>query len=254
MAMASAKLDSMTSALDFDAAEELLLAAEFEELQPVWHSSNRVYLAQMSGPGESRFAAVYKPRKGERPLWDFPEGTLHRREVAAYRLSLMLGWPSIPPTVLRDGPGGEGSIQLFIDHDPAQHFFELREVAGLVPQLQQIVLFDYVANNADRKGGHCLLGVDGRIWAIDHGLCFHNQYKLRSVIWDWAGDPAPEGWLSDVARVGEALAAGSGGRGPLTGLLEDVETEAIVARIGEILESKRFPQPGPHRSYPWPLV
>lgn len=180
----------MTSTVDFRAAEELLSTAEFEELQPVWHSSNYVYLASLRGPAGETLAAIYKPQRGERPLWDFPEGTLHLREVAAYRLSLVLGWPFIPPTVLRDGPGGEGSLQLFVEHDPNRHFFEQREEPALVPQLQRIALFDYVANNADRKGGHCLLDADGRIWAIDHGLCFHAQYKLRSVIWDWAGEPA----------------------------------------------------------------
>ncbi len=244
----------MTSTVDFRAAEELLSTAEFEELQPVWHSSNYVYLASLRGPAGETLAAIYKPQRGERPLWDFPEGTLHLREVAAYRLSLVLGWPFIPPTVLRNGPGGEGSLQLFVEHDPNRHFFEQREEPALVPQLQRIALFDYVANNADRKGGHCLLDADGRIWAIDHGLCFHAQYKLRSVIWDWAGEPVPEPLLADLAAAAKALTPPTGGAGILPALLDDEEVRALLDRIDSRLASGKFPEPGPHRSYPWPLV
>lgn len=244
----------MTSAVDFRAAEELLLESEFEELTAVWHSSNYVYVAQLRRPDGAAFAAVYKPRKGERPLWDFPAGTLHYREIAAYRLSLLLGWPFVPPTVLRDGPGGEGSLQLFVEHDPDRHFFEQRETPALVPQLQRMALFDYVANNADRKGGHCLLDNEGRVWGIDHGLCFHEQYKLRSVIWDWAGEPVPEPWLADLAAAGEALASQPGASNVLSGLLDAAEMGALLARIERLVASKQFPHPGPHRSYPWPLV
>lgn len=244
----------MTGLVDFRAAEELLLAAEFDDLRPVWYSSNYVYVARMCAPGGEPFDAIYKPRRGERPLWDFPEGTLHQREAAAYQLSLLLGWPFIPPTVLREGPGGIGSLQLFVDHDPERHFFEQRADPALIPQLQRMAIFDYVANNADRKGGHCLLDLGGRVWGIDHGLCFHAQYKLRSVIWDWAGEPIPGEWLAGVEAAGAVIAEDGPPAAALSSLIGSDERLAIVGRIEELLASRRFPQPGPHRSYPWPLV
>lgn len=240
--------------LDFRAAEELLLAAEFDDCRPLWYSSNYVFLAQMCGPGGEQFAAVYKPRSGEAPLWDFPDGTLYRREVAAYRLSELLGWSFVPPTVVRDGPQGVGSVQVYVSHDQTSHFFSQREIAELVPALQRMAVFDYVANNADRKGGHCLLDGDGRVWGIDHGLCFHEEYKLRTVMWDWAGARIAEEWLDDVERLRDALDEGSGEAGRVAELLTPREMAAMVARIEKLLVSRRFPQPGPHRSYPWPLV
>jgi len=240
--------------LDFAAAEARLLASGFDEIRPVWYSSNYVYLAQLRAPGGEPFMAVYKPRQGEAPLWDFPEGTLHRREAAAYRLSQLLGWPFIPPTVIREGPQGVGSVQLFIEHDPNRHFFEQREDPSLRPQLQRIATFDFVANNADRKGGHCLLDADRRIWGIDHGLCFSSQYKLRTVIWDWADEPVPDDLLADIARAFESFSSAVPTARPLFDLIDREESRALRERIQTILSSKRFPRPGPHRSYPWPLV
>jgi uncharacterized repeat protein (TIGR03843 family) len=170
--------------------------------------------------------------------------------VAAYRLSQLLEWPFIPPTVLRDGPEGPGSLQLYIQHDPEQHFFVQRDQVELLPQLQRMCVFDLIANNADRKGGHCLLDEDGRIWGIDHGLCFHEQYKLRSVIWDWAGEPVAPAWVSEVQNAAQAIE----GDGELRELLTAREMQALTARIGRFCESKRFPMPGVERHYPWPLV
>lgn len=243
-----------TRALDFAEAESLLLEAEFQDCRPLWYSSNYVYLAHLCGPRGEAFAAVYKPRRGESPLWDFPEGTLYRREVAAYRLSQLLGWPFVPPTVVREGPEGIGALQVFVRHDQKSHYFEQRDNPDLVPQLQHIAVFDYVANNADRKGGHCLLDESGRIWGIDHGLCFHYQYKLRTVIWDWAEQPVPEEWLAGVQAAGEAIEAGTDGAEPLLDLLSAEEQAALAGRIEQLLVTKQFPRPGPHRSYPWPLV
>jgi uncharacterized repeat protein (TIGR03843 family) len=158
--------------LDFTEVERMLLESDFLDCRQIW-SSNYVYIAQMCGPGGQPFTAVYKPHRGESPLWDFPSGGLYRREVAAYRLAQLLGWSFIPPTVVRpEGPEGMGSLQVFIRHDPEQHFFVQRETPDLIPQLQRMAAFDVLANNADRKGGHCLLDDDGRIWGIDHGLCF----------------------------------------------------------------------------------
>lgn len=232
----------------------MLLGAELKECRQLWYSSNYVYLAQLCREDGSTFGAVYKPQRGEAPLWDFPTGTLYRREVAAYRLSQLLGWPFIPPTVAREGPQGVGSMQLFIEHNQQSHFFEQREVPALVPQLQRMAVFDLVANNADRKGGHCLLDADGRIWGIDHGLCFHEQYKLRSVIWDWAGDEVPDPWLSDVEAACSAVAARDERATPLLELLAPDETAALGRRMRQLLADRRFPQPGQHRHYPWPLV
>ena len=193
--------------LTFQEAEAFLSAAEFQDCRPLWHSSNYVFLGQLTGDDGKAGTAVYKPRRGESPLWDFPSGTLFRREAAAYRLSRLLEWDFIPPTVIRDGPQGVGSVQAFIRHDPNSHFFSQRDEPPLVPQLKRIAVFDFIANNADRKGGHCLLDDDGRIWGIDHGLCFHEEYKMRTVIWDWAEEAVPEEWLAAVEDVGLRVAA-----------------------------------------------
>jgi uncharacterized repeat protein (TIGR03843 family) len=241
-------------AIGFESAEELLREAEFADCRPLWHSSNYVYLAQLCADEGNQFAAVYKPRRGESPLWDFPDGTLYRREAAAYCLSRLLSWPFVPPTVVREGPHGIGSVQLYIRHDPNAHFFVQREEPVLVEQLQRMAVFDFVANNADRKGGHCLLDEDGRIWGIDHGLCFHEQYKLRTVIWDWADEAIDPALLREVEEAGLQLAAATDDAGPLLELLSPAERSAMLDRIDRLLSHGRFPTPGPHRSYPWPLV
>lgn len=239
--------------LDFEQFEQQLEAAEFLDCRQVW-SSNAVYLAHLATPGGEPFAAIYKPRRGERPLWDFPEGTLYRREAAAYRLAMLLGWPFVPPTVVRDGPEGVGSLQLFIQHDPECHFFVQRETPELVPQLQRIAVFDFVANNADRKGGHCLLDEHGHIWGIDQGLCFHEEYKLRTVIWDWSEAPVADELLAAVEAARDHLAATDERAGPLVELLAPAEVSALQGRMTQLLRDRLLPPPGPHRPYPWPLV
>lgn len=240
-------------AVGFEQAEKLLLTGEFQDARHLWYSSNYVYLARLCSPMGEPVAAVYKPLRGESPLWDFPDG-LYRREAAAYQLARLLGWPVVPPTVVRDGPQGVGSVQLYVTHNPESHFFTQRENPDLVPQLQRMCAFDAIANNADRKGGHCLLDEDGHIWGIDHGLCFHEQYKLRSVIWDWADEPIPQPWLDDVAAVASAIAAGDGRARPLTALLSPAESAALLLRAKELIERRTFPRPGAQRHYPWPLV
>ncbi|MGH9101588.1 MAG: SCO1664 family protein, partial [Acidimicrobiales bacterium] len=160
-------------------------------------SSNATFLVSCT-LGGVEMAAIYKPSRGERPLWDFPGG-LDRREAAAYELSQLLGWDMVPETVLRgDGPLGPGSLQRFVEADFSQHYFTLVEDASHGEALRRIACFDLVANNADRKSGHCLLGTDGQIWAIDNGLCFHDQPKLRTVMWDFAGEPIPPAMLEDL--------------------------------------------------------
>jgi uncharacterized repeat protein (TIGR03843 family) len=213
-------------------------------------ASNYTYLAEVTGRGE-RVLAVYKPRRGEMPLWDFPDGTLCRREVAAYRLSQALGWPRIPFTLMRDGPHGPGAVQLFVEADLAQHFFTLREER--VEDFRAIAAFDAVANNADRKAGHCLLAADGSIWAVDHGVCFSVEPKLRTVIWDFAGQTIPPDLVRDLRRVARELRSGQL-RDAMSALLSTVEVDAAARRAEALATSRRFPAPGGGRSYPWPPV
>lgn len=233
--------------------EKLLLEAEFIDCRPVWYSSNYVFLALLRHH-RGELLAIYKPERGEAPLWDFPDGALYRREVAAYRLAHATGWGFIPPTVIREGPHGVGAVQLFIEHDPKQHYFEQRGRQELVSQLQRIVLFDAVANNADRKAGHLLLDASGKVWGIDHGLCFHVQYKLRTVMWDWAGEAIPPELYGELQCIADGLERGTGQYAAVRELLRPEEYEATVRRAAVLLERGRFPEPGLHRSYPWPLV
>jgi uncharacterized repeat protein (TIGR03843 family) len=213
-------------------------------------ASNYTFLAEIS-EGEHTSLAVYKPRDGETPLWDFPDGTLHRREVAAYELSRALGWPNVPVTVLRDGPHGPGSIQRFVDADLSEHYFTLRERDE--EPFRAVALFDVVANNADRKSGHCLLDAGGEIWLIDHGTCFSAEPKLRTVIWEFAGEPVPPGRLADLRRVARELRSGPLAS-TMTSLLTRGEVEATARRAEALVHAGRFPDPGAGRPYPWPPV
>jgi hypothetical protein len=213
-------------------------------------ASNYTFLAEISDGGEV-VRVVYKPRAGEAPLWDFPDGTLCNREVAAYILARELGWPPIPPTVLRDGPHGEGAVQLFVESDPSEHFFTLREKRA--DDFRRLAAFDVIANNADRKSGHCLLAPDGTIWAIDHGVCFSLQARLRTVIWDYAGQPLPPDVLDVVRKVVGELRAGAM-RDEMLEHLETEEVDATATRAEILAESGRFPTPGPGRAVPWPPV
>jgi uncharacterized repeat protein (TIGR03843 family) len=219
--------------------------------QFVW-GSNYTFLATLehaSGP----VPAVYKPARGERPLWDFPEGTLATREVAAYLCSRALGWDLVPPTVLRtDGPLGPGSLQLFVDADPEQHYFTFR--AQDKQRLRPVVAFDWVINNADRKSGHILLAPDGHLWLIDHGVCFHSEDKLRTVVWDFVGEPIPQPLMNDLARFEHLLESDSPLSQSLAPLLLEAERTALRLRVQRLRAEPRFPPPGRGRPYPWPLV
>jgi hypothetical protein len=195
-------------------------------------------------------AAVYKPARGERPLWDFPGG-LHRREVAAYALSETLGFGYVPLTIERDdAPLGEGSLQQFMDEDGESHYFTLREEPRFTEDLRRIALFDALANNADRKSGHVLLA-DGRLWAIDNGLSFHCQPKLRTVIWDFAGEPLAD---RDSDALERLVSAGPGQ--DVEALLEPAEVAALARRARRLLKEGKLPAPSADdwRPYPWPLV
>jgi uncharacterized repeat protein (TIGR03843 family) len=209
-------------------------------------SSNGTYLVEICKGGDT-MRAVYKPGRGERPLWDFPDG-LYRREVAAYVVSEALGWGLVPETVMRDGPLGPGSVQRFVDADFAQHYFTLLEFPDHHDALKAICTFDLLANNADRKGGHCLLGTDNRVWSVDHGLCFHVDPKLRTVMWDFEGMPIPDQLVADLGRFALALPD------ELGGLLDGDEIEALATRAAAIVKRPVFPPARSARPYPWPLV
>ena len=213
-------------------------------------ASNSTFLAEVSDGGRS-VRVVYKPRSGETPLWDFPDGTLCNREVAAYLLARGLGWPAVPPTVLRDGPHGEGAVQMYVVADPSEHFFTLRERRA--DDFRRFAAFDVLANNADRKAGHCLLDPDGTLWAIDHGVCFSLEAQLRTVIWDFAGEPLPAHIRDAVSRLVAPLRKGAL-REEMLEHLAGEEVDAIADRAETLTGSGRFPMPGPGRAFPWPLV
>jgi hypothetical protein len=212
-------------------------------------ASNATFLARVRAEGRE-LAVVYKPRAGERPLWDFPAGTLCLREVAAYWVSESLGWEIVPATTLREGPLGEGMVQRFVDHDPGRHYLVLRD---LYPErFRQFAAFDAVVNNADRKAGHCLQDPAGHVWGVDHGVTFHADPKLRTVIWDFAGRPLDRELEADLARLGTDLEGGLGSR--LAGFLSGRELEALRSRVETLRLTEVLPAPGDRHPYPWPLV
>jgi uncharacterized repeat protein (TIGR03843 family) len=218
-------------------------------------SSNSTFLGRVI-EGDQEALVVYKPIRGERPLWDFPRGTLALREVAAYVVSQALHWGFVPPTVLRDGPHGPGAVQLFVEVDQEAHFFTFHQDPAYQCALQQLALFDVVVNNADRKGGHCLGAGAGRLWAIDHGVCFNVEPKLRTVIWDFAGQPIPRELAADLARFqGELTKADCSALQQLGTLLSTKEVTAMRMRLASLLASGHFPEPPEdRRPFPWPLV
>jgi uncharacterized repeat protein (TIGR03843 family) len=191
---------------------------------------------------------IYKPVRGERPLDDFPDGTLARREVAAHVLSEATGWGIVPPTILRDGPAGEGMVQLWIDVDEAVDPWELVQRSD--PSLRPMAVFDAVANNADRKVGH-ILPADGHLYGVDHGICFSDDPKLRTVLWGWRGKRLAEAELEVLEGVRDGLRGDLGAELGL--LLAPVEVQATADRVEELLVSRRFPRPDPDRpAIPWP--
>jgi uncharacterized repeat protein (TIGR03843 family) len=211
-------------------------------------SSNATFLCNLSVEGEHVGQAIYKPLRGERPLWDFEPG-LHKRELAAYWLSIAMGLDLVPPTVLREGPLGEGSLQWFVDVDHQQHYFTIFENRpDLHDRLQDFAFFDVIANNTDRKSGHVLIDCDDHLWGIDHGLCFAADFKLRTVIWEFGGQPVPDRLVDIAARVAETPPL------DVATLLVDEEVEAMQERAHWIVDHPVFPVDNSGRRYPWPLV
>lgn len=216
-----------------------------------WSSNYAFLVSVLDDP--LKMLAVYKPQKGERPLWDFPDGTLCYREVAAYVVSEAIGWQIVPPTVLRDGTRGVGSLQFYIEHNPEINYFNLGD--SFLPQLERFAAFDYITNNADRKGGHCLLGAGNKLWGIDHGICFHVVPKLRTVIWNFAGEAMPAAMLTDIERFYAAACDKDHDLyKSLAKLVTTAEVEAMLSRTNRLLKTGKFPQPGHGPSYPWPPV
>ncbi|MEY3617447.1 MAG: hypothetical protein RL726_145 [Actinomycetota bacterium] len=234
--------------VDIDA---LLRLADIEVEGRMPYSSNATFLVNLSrdldGVAESG-QAIYKPHRGERPLWDFPSG-LFKREVAACVLSDAMGLHVVPPTVVREGPFGEGSLQWFIDARFEEHYFTLFEQReDLHDQFRAIAAFDIVANNTDRKSGHCLIDADDRVWAIDNGLCFSADFKLRTVIWEFGGEP-----LSDDLRERVRSVANDPPRA-LEEFLDSDEMGAMVDRARMLAEGGMFPIDATGQRYPWPMV
>ena len=254
--------------------EDLLAHGRLTVLGRIVPASNSTFFCRL-GPEEADVRAVYKPVSGERPLWDFADGTLAAREYAAWLVSEALGWSVVPPTVLRDGDAGPGMVQLWCEPDAAQAPVDLLP-EGPVPvglrhvldafdqegrpvmlvhedtaELRRMALFDVVVNNTDRKGGHVLAMPDGHRYGVDHGVCFHVDDKLRTVLWGWQGEPVAEHDLVALRRLADRLDDDLGAR--LAELLTVPEVDATRRRLHRLLARGRFPQPGPGwPSIPWP--
>ena len=234
--------------LDHLRTAEINLEGEF------LHGYNYTFLVKVQPDDAETFLAVYKPEQGEQPLWDFPENTLAHREVATYLVSEALGWDLVPPTVYRDdGPLGPGSLQLFIQHDPNHHYFNFSD--DEFQTLRPVVLLDLLINNADRKGGHMIFGEDGHLWLIDHGLCFNVEEKLRTVIWDFAGDPIPNDLCAALRDFRQKLDSPSELLDELNKHLSTDEVQALVDRTEALLPCTHFPfPPQDRRAYHFPPV
>jgi uncharacterized repeat protein (TIGR03843 family) len=233
----------------------ILRTADLEIVGRIVESSNNAMLVTATVPGEVEadeatavvIQAIYKPTIGERPLGDFPDGTLAHREVAAYLVSEALGWEIVPPTLLRDGPFGEGMVQAVVDADETVDVVEM--VLGDDPRLRRMATFDAIVNNTDRKGGH-ILPVDGGrlIRGVDHGVCFSTEPKLRTVLWGWRDQPFEADELDGLRRIREALPGDLGAS--LRTLLADEEVEATADRVDALIAAGRFPMP----SETWPAI
>jgi len=215
--------------------------------------SNYTYLAEVRGKSGRETLAVYKPARGETPLDDFPQGTLGKREVAAHLVSAALGWRIVPLTVYRtNGPFGPGSVQQFIAADLGEHYFTL--MPERADDFRAMAAFDVIVNNADRKSGHCLVDREGHIWGVDNGLTFHPLPKLRTVIWEFAGDEVPAALRADTARLVTELAAGARWVRGLQQLISASEIRALILRAQRLTDHGRYPEPTSRWAYPWPLI
>lgn len=230
--------------------KEALLNGSLELKGQFMLGSNYTFLVNVQHNGRE-LQAVYKPSKGEQPLWDFPDHTLAHREVAAYIISETLGWNFVPFTALRgDGPHGPGSIQQFIEYDPNYHYFNFTDEDKA--RLEPVMLFDLLCNNADRKGSHVIIESEtDKMWLIDHGLCFHEQDKLRTVIWDYAGQPIPDNLLKCLTLLSSTPSL----LPDLQPYLSPREISALLARAEALVKSGVFPLPPENRrAFPYPPI
>jgi uncharacterized repeat protein (TIGR03843 family) len=242
---------------DPDGIEQALRCLPEFELKGLFRrSSNYTFLAQLHGRvgmEELSVLAVYKPAEGESPLWDFPAGTLYRREVAAYLLAKFLGWPRVPPTVVRESaPHGVGALQMFVNAEGREHYLVSQDQSAEV--WLQVAVFDVITNNADRKSGHCLTDAERRVWVIDHGLTFHVEPKLRTVIWDFAGERLPASLRDDLQRAAASL-----DNGELRLALGELLTRRELATLRRRTQAAagmgwEMPHPTSAWSVPWPPV
>ena len=216
--------------------------------------SNYTFLIWIDAGPDRHLRAIYKPRDGERPLWDFPTGTLYRREFASFLLSRLLGWPNIPLTLVRDGPYGVGMFQYFVECDPDVTYFDIVKEGASYEDLCKIMVFDLVTNNADRKGGHCLIDSDRRIWSIDHGLTFHPTFKLRTVMMEFWGESIPDGLVTDLATLHRRLDTESPETAELRDQLSRPEIKALKKRIRFLIRDPVIPTLDPNYNIPWPFV
>ncbi len=221
---------------------EIIRHGEIVSAQLTPLGSNYTFLVKISLESNESLA-IYKPRDGEAPLWDFPKGTLYKREYAAYLLSQILGWDIVPFTIIRDGPHGIDSVQQYIEHDPKQNYYTLED--GCADQLRVIACFDLVANSTDRKANHLLIGDDGKLWSIDHGLTFHSDMKVRTVIWDFCSEPISAPLLESLTQLRERLDLPADSLPSvlreLSTLLPQEEVDALKRRLEWILEERVYP-------------
>ncbi len=226
----------------------LLATGDITLVGQVVESSNATFVVEVTSSEASSYA-IYKPLAGERPLWDFEPG-LYKRERAAYLLSEHLGLGLVPPTIVReDAPAGLGSLQWFVEADQREHYFSVYdERPETHPRLKEIAVFDLLANNTDRKSGHVLYGTDGRVWGIDHGLCFAADFKLRTVVWDFAGEEVDPPLLAAIEPLATRIPD------DLAELLTEPEVEALRARAAYIVDHPVLPHDPTGRRIPWPLV
>ncbi|MFI9377663.1 SCO1664 family protein [Streptomyces parvulus] len=260
------------------AVADLLALGELTVRGRIREASNAALYCTVTHEGREA-ACIYKPVAGERPLWDFPDGTLAQREVAAYEVSEATGWGLVPPTVLRDGPYGEGMVQLWIEAVPETELLALVDTEEPGPgwkgialaevgegrtallvhaddeRLRRLAVLDAVINNADRKGGHLLPAEGDRLYGIDHGVTFNAEYKLRTLLWGWAGDPLTGEALAALDALRQALKDGAGLATRLAGLINPAELDATRARVDALLASGKHPEPGGEwPAIPWPPV
>lgn len=233
--------------LEILAGGKITIAGQFMQ------SSNYTFLADVAS-GKNVIRAVYKPQKGETPLWDFPAGTLCLREVAAFLVNEQLGWDLVPPTVFRGkAPLGMGALQYFVAHDPQQHFFSFDEKTK--QRLMTSVLFDLIINNADRKAGHILLDDADHIWLIDHGTCFHQEFKYRTVVWDFAGQAIPPGFVQEMRVFSQKMNEDTRFLKNLSRFISPAEIRAMQTRLRILIQLSIFPFPDENRrTIPWPPI